>query len=232
MANKLFSRILVVTLIPVSLYMIYIAGSWGLADIYYRPAMNELKSWRSGKVTLEDKDWDRLRIKLSRALELDSDNPEIHENLALAIEGRFINTVSKDANAEPSRQLALEHYRKSVLLRPIWPYAWAGLISVKYRLGQFDDEFYEALHTVERLGPWEPGLQRLIAVIGLNEWNVFPIEEKKFVLEVISRALEKQPYKILPIIKRKGFLELICFINQGKSNVVEYCEKNKKVKAK
>ncbi len=232
MANKLFSRILFVTLIPVSLYIIYIAGSWGLADIYYSPAMNELKNWRSGKITLEDKDWDRLRVNLSKALALDSDNPEIHENLALAIEGRYLNIVSKDVGAEPSRQLALEHYRQSVLLRPTWPYAWAGLISVKYRLGQFDDEFYEALHNVERLGPWEPGLQRLMIVIGLNEWNVFPIDEKKFVLEIITRALEKQPYKILPIIKRKGFLDVICFINKDKSNIVEYCEKHKKVKAK
>ena len=231
MDNKLFSRILVATLIPVSLYMIFIAGSWGLADIYYRPAKIELKNWRSGKIELADKDWDRLRLNLSKALELDADNPEIHEMLALAMEGRFLNLASKDAGAQSSRQLALEHYRKSVLLRPAWPYAWAGLISVKYRLGQFDEDFFEALHNVVKLGPWEPGLQRLVIEIGLNEWNVFPIEEKKFVLEVVARALEKQPGKILPLIKEKGFLDLICFINQGKTNVVEYCEKHKKVKA-
>jgi len=219
-------------MLPVSLYMIYTASIWGLADVKYRPVKIELKNWRSGKIELENKDWERIELKLSEALELDSGNPEIHEILASAIEGRFINLASKDISAESSRQLALEHYRKSVLLRPVWPYAWAGLISTKYRLGQFDDEFFKALHNVVRLGPWEPGLQRLVIEIGLNEWNIFPIEEKTFILKIIPHALEKQPNKILSLIKDKGFLDLICLLNRNNLNVVEYCENYKKVKAK
>ncbi len=169
MTNKLLPRLIALIAIPVFLYMIYIAGSWGLADVYYRPVMNELKDWRLGKITLEDKDWDELQLNLSKALALDPDNPEIHENLGLAIEGRFFGIVSKDTEAQPYRQLALEHYKKSILLRPVWSYAWAALSSVKYRLGQIDDELFQALHNVAKLGPWEPDLQRLVVVMGMNE---------------------------------------------------------------
>ena len=232
MTNKLLPRFIALIGIPVFLTMIYIAGSWGLADVYYRPAMNELKNWRLGKITLEDKDWDELQVNLSKALALDPDNPEIHESLGLAIEGRFFGIVSRDGEAQPYRQLALEHYKKSILLRPVWPYAWAALSSVKYRLGQIDDEFFQALHNVAKLGPWEPGLQRLVVEMGMNEWKAFPFKEREFILEVVTRALQKQPHKILPLIKSKGFLDLICLLYKDKQSVINYCEKYKTVKSK
>jgi hypothetical protein len=50
--------------------------------------------------------------------------------------------------------------------------------SVKYRLGQIDEEFFEALHKVVELGPWEPALQRLVIEIGMNEWNTFPLKRE------------------------------------------------------
>lgn len=115
--------------------------------------MIQLKNWRLGRIKLSVEDWDKLRANLSRALELDPDNADIHNILALAIEGRFSNVAPEDDMAAPFRQKALEHYRHSVTLRPVWPYSWVKLALVKYRLGQIDDEFYEALHNAENLGP-------------------------------------------------------------------------------
>ncbi len=230
MDNKIFLRLLALVLIPAFLYMIYIAGSWGLADIYFSSAKNEIEHWKSGKITLEDKDWDRLRANLSKAVKLDPNNPEIHEKLAYVIEGRFFNVVSKEPKAQIVRLLALEHYRKSVHLRPVWPYAWANVASIKYRLGQIDDEFFEALHNVVKFGAWEPGLQRLVVELWINELKAFPQEEHQFVLEVVSRALEKQPNRILDLIRKKGLLGLICLIKKDNSLVVDYCEKYREVK--
>lgn len=228
----MFSRMIALVVIPALLYMIYIAGSWGLADVYFRAAVKELSHWQSGKITLEDKDWDRLRVDLSKAVELDPNNPEFHEKLAFAIEGRFLNVESKEPKAQVYRELALQHYRKSVHLRPVWAYAWANVASIKYRLGQIDEEFFEALHNVVKLGPWEPGLQRLVIEIGINEIGAFPQEEVLFVLEVVSRALEKQPYKTLDLIKKKGFLDLICLLHKDNTLVVDYCKKTREVKEK
>ncbi len=210
--------------------MIYVAANWGIADVYYRPAMNQLRNWSLGKIELENIDWDELRIKLSKALELDPNNPEIHESLALAIEGRFSKAAPKDAEAEVFRKLALDHYRQSVKLRPVWPYAWSNMALVKFRLGQIDDEFYEALHNAERLGPWEPSIQRTVIELGLINWLVLPKSERTFVLDTISHALEKQPNEALKIVNNHGHLDIICFIHKEKPRVVEYCDEYKKVK--
>jgi len=232
MENKLFTRMIALVVIPAFLYMIYVAGSWGLADIHFSLAKKEINNWQSGKITLEEKDWDRLRATLSKAVRLDPKNPEIHEILAYAIEGHFFTAVSKEPEAQTVRLLALEHFRKAVILRPVWPYGWANLASIKYRLGQIDDEFFEALHNTVKFGPWEPGLQRLVVELWLNELAAFPQEEHRFVLEVVSRALEKQPDRILELIRKKGYLALICLIKKDNTSVVDYCEKNRKVKEK
>lgn len=212
--------------IPLAIYIIYIAAHWGLADVYYRPAMNQLKSWSLGKVELESKDWDELRISLYKAHELDPNSPEIHERLALAIEGRFSNAPANDAEAEVYRKLALEHYRQSVKLRPVWPYAWNKLTVVKYRLGQIDDEFYEALHNAERLGRWEPIIQRMVIEVGLINWLVFSESERAFVLETLSRALEKQPLEALKLVNKHGLLDIICLLNKDKDIVINYCKQH------
>ena len=82
--------------IPCLLYLAYIAGSWSLADIYASSSIKVLERWRSDKITLNDDDWDKLRADLSYALEYDPDNPNIHQYLALALEGRFAYIAPKN----------------------------------------------------------------------------------------------------------------------------------------
>ena len=225
MQNVLPKAVLIIFM-SLTIYMISIATYWGLADVYYLPAMNQLKNWRLGKVELENKDWESLRISLSKALELDPDNPEIHEQLGLAIESRFSTMPSMDPEAEVFRELALEHYRTSVLLRPTWPYGWSKLAAVKYRLGQIDDEFYQAFHNAERLGPWEPIIQRNLIEIGLLNWSIFSESERAFLLGMITHGLETQADALLNIVDNYGLLEIICLLNNKNSRVNDYCEKH------
>jgi hypothetical protein len=224
------SRVISLIAIPCLLYLTYIAGSWGLADVYARSSINILEKWRSEKITLNDDEWDKLRADLSYALKHDSDNPDIHEYLALAIEGRFAEIAPEDEKAMPSRREAYGHYKKSILLRPTWPYAWVNLALVKYRLGETDDEFYHALHKADELGPWEPGVQRIIVDIGLHYWNSLSRNEKKFVLNIIDKSLRhtepKHPFDVLNLSKRYGALELVCLIHENIEYVNQYCKKN------
>ncbi len=230
--QNIFPRVIALILIPLACYVIYVATQWGLADVYYRPAMNQLKNWRAGKIELENQDWEKLRINLSKAVELDPDNPKIHENIALAYEGRFDYLSVNDEEAEPYREQALKHYRQSTLLRPTWPYAWSKLAAVKYRLDQLDDEFYQAYKNAVRLGPWEPIIQLKLIEIGLLKWMVMPKSERSLVFKIISNALEKQPSAVLKIVDNHGLLDVICFINKDKNRVVEICDQMKQKKSK
>jgi len=130
-----------------------------------------LEKWRSGNTTLDDDEWDKLRINLSYTLEHDPDNPNIHKYLALAIEGCFADVAPKNKAAMPFGHEASVHYKKSISLRPTWPFVWVNLALVKYRPGETDDEFYHALHKADELGPWEPGVQRMIVDVGLHYRN-------------------------------------------------------------
>ena len=223
-------RTMSLIVIPCLLYLAYIAGSWSLADIYASSSIKVLERWRSDKITLNDDDWDKLRADLSYALKHDPDNPDIHEYLALAIEGRFADIAPKNNEAMPSRREAYSHYKKSISLRPSWPYAWVNLSLVKYRLGETDDEFYHALHKADELGAWEPGVQRVIVDIGLHYWNSLSRNEREFVLNIIDKSLKhtirKHSIDVLDLTKRYGKLELMCLIHEDIDYVYEYCMKN------
>ena len=147
--NKIISKVIVVLLVPVSLTLIYVAGSWGMADIYYRPALNEIRSWIFGESEIHDEQWDRLRLNLNRAQQLDPSNPYIYENLAIAYEGQFSKVVVGEVEAESFRKTALAHYRTSALLRPTWPYVWNSIMLTKFHLGHTDEEFLKAFHNQE-----------------------------------------------------------------------------------
>ena len=130
--------------IPCLLYLVYITGNWGMADLYARPSMTILEKWRSGNKILNDDDWDKLRTDLSYALKHDPDNPDIHEYLALAIEGRYAYIAPKNIGAMTSRREAYTHYKKAISLRPPGPFTWVNLALSKYRVGETEYEFYKA----------------------------------------------------------------------------------------
>ncbi len=224
------SRMMSLIAIPCLLYLSYLAGNWCLADLYARPSITILEKWRSGDLTLNGDDWDKLRADLSYALEHDSDNPDIHEYLALAIEGRFADIAPENKEAMPSRREAYTHYKKAISLRPTWPYAWVNLALVKYRLGETDDEFYHALHKADELGPWEPAVQRVIVDIGLHYWNSLSSDERKFVLNIIEKSLKhtarKHSIDVLDLTKRRGKLDLVCLIHEDIDYVNHYCKIN------
>lgn len=223
----MISKLTTLIFIPISLMLIYVAGSWGLADVYYRPALNEIRSWIFGKNEINDERWEKLKLNLSKAQQLDPSNPYIYENLAIALEGRFAKVKSGNSNAEAYRQEALAHYLTSASLRPTWPYVWNSIMTVKYRLGEIDDEFFTAFKNAERLGRWEPDIQRMLVDIGLINWLKFPASERKYLLDIVSRSIEKQPVKTMEIVNKNGLLDVICLLNKDKEDVNKYCNQYK-----
>ena len=220
-------RLIALLLIPVLLFLTYVAGSWGLADVYARPTINEIRSWQKGKKQLEEKDWARVQTELEKALALDPNNPDTNHFMAIALEGQYADLPPKTVDAEPARRAALDYYRKAVQLRPVWPYTWIDLALVKYRLGERDKEFYDAWHRGVELGPFEPGVQQVAAGIGLHGWNSFTKEDRTFTLDVIKRGVRHankgHAKTMLEQSETYGYLELICLIVEDDQFVQDYC---------
>ena len=228
----MISRLIALLLIPCLLYLAWMAGSRGLADVYSRPVINEIRDWQEGKRTLALKDWGRLQADLGKALALDPNNPDTNHFMAIALEGQYAELPPEAVKAGSARRAALDFYRKAVRLRPVWPYTWIDLALVKYRLGELDEEFYTAWHRGVELGPWEPGVQRVAAEIGLHGWIDLTKDDRAFTLEVIKKGVSHSDavhaLAMLEQTRSYRFLELICLIMDSDAFVQEYCRRQQK----
>lgn len=186
----------------------------GIADFNADPSYRTLKAWQLSPFEMSNNEWDEIQKQLERARELDPDNPELLMATGLAHEGRFAHAAVSLPEAKEDREEALVYYRQSVKLRPTWPYGWIDLALVKYRLGELDQEFYHAIAVSQELGPWEPGVQKIIIEIGLHGWNEINDEMQTRVLDTIKQAVihsdKKHVNRILGLLKEYRIFYYAC----------------------
>lgn len=224
------SRALAAFLVPVLLYLAYVAGCWGLADVYYRPIHNKLELWKQQKIKLSNNDWDNYQKILAKALKLDPGNPDINHTYGTALEGRYMLLPPGDDTAQQARKEASTYYKNAIAMRPTWPYTWADFALVKYRLNEIDDEFLNALHVSMEMGPWEPGVQLVITFIGLRVWNKINQEEQLFILDTIKKSMshvnQDHVNKMLKMVDERNILAMVCAHINDNQKVEDYCYLN------
>jgi hypothetical protein len=120
---------------------------------------------------------------------------------------------------------AAEQYRKSVYRRPLWPYSWAALVSVKDKLGNIDGEYIYAFERSIELGPWEPRIQLQLLRSGLSHWPELGPRQHELVGEVIGRAIQRQPNKMFSLIRAFARPDLVCDQYPDQSQVQRYCKR-------
>ncbi len=186
----------------------------GIADIHAYSSYRAIRAWQLSPFEMSDKEWSEIQNDLEMARKFDPENPELLMALGLAHEGRFANSAVKFSDARESREQALVYYRQSVNLRPSWPYGWIDLALVKYRLGELDQEFYDAAALSLELGPWEPGVQKVIIEIGLHGWKDLNDEMHILVLDTIRKAIvhsdKKHVNMIVGLLKEYQILSYGC----------------------
>jgi len=192
-----------------------------LADIYARPVMNVLREWKLGNRQLREDDWTRYRENVTTALSLDPTNPDIHQLFGKVTEGPYQKVGLGKKEAACPRQMVAEHYRRSIELRPTWPYGYIDLALVKYRLLEIDDEFYNAMHASLEYGPWGPDIQRVVSEIGMVLWNIMDNQEREFILEVTRKSFrhanQSHVRTMKKIIENRKFVARVC--RQSEHNV-------------
>lgn len=121
-------------------------------------------------------------------------------------------------------QNAADYYRRSLAVRPLWPYAWGNLLAVKDKLGEIDQEFGLALRRSVESGPWEPRVQLQVIRSGLRHWDRLDAAQRKRVRAVILNALQAQPRATFEIIRNYARPDLVCENGSRLMAIKRWCD--------
>lgn len=173
-----------------SLVLAYFSGRMMMAGFWARQLNTFLLDWESKNVEPNPKAWQVAFYAANKAIALyPAANADYYDRLARVWEWKQFQHAFGDPSAHDSRLHALDAYRQSVVLRPLWPYTWGSLAYTKMRLLQIDAEFSEALRNAVRLGPWRLRSNQQVAEMGLITWPDLDDETRWLVLESIRRTV-------------------------------------------
>ena len=115
-------------------------------------------------------------------------------------------------------------FRQALSVRPLWPYSWVNLLSVKDKLGQVDVEFNRAMRRAAETGPWEPRVQLQVINTGLRHWGKLGAGERELVQMKATDALKVQPREVFEIARSYGRPDLICEPGGVHRQIDQWCE--------
>jgi len=175
---------------------------WGMADALTYSANNQLNAWIAKRTTPSAERWMGIEADLKRAEELAGSDPQPPELLGAL----HLHVVGKGDQTE----VALQHLKRALQLRPSSPYTWINVVDAMYRSGMTSGSFERILLMTQRLGPSEPESQRLMADVGLALWDQVGAEAQESVRVAVSAGMRRNPLEMLQISQRRGRLELAC----------------------
>jgi cytochrome c-type biogenesis protein CcmH/NrfG len=207
------------------LVVIYVSGSWGIADVKKQKVNASIRLWQNDIDSYSTDNWKIVHWNAKQALNKDPDNPDLLLLMGNAYEWNSFQSDNQSQN-EKNSKLALEHYRKAAALRPQWPYTWSSIALLKFKMTEFDQEFQSALSNAMELGPWEPRVQITIAEVGLSAWGKLEYAQRLAIIENIRRGVTVQAQVMLDILKKHGQLRMICYEKSLAADVELYCKSN------
>lgn len=120
-------------------------------------------------------------------------------------------------------EAAAGDHRRALAQRPMWPYGWAALLSVKDALGQADSEFVNAMYRATATGPWEPRVQLQVLRSGIRYWDELGSNEHELIRRVAADALHVQPREALEIARFYARPDLVCGVVPDQPQIEHWC---------
>jgi hypothetical protein len=177
----------------VALLVWVIAGQNLMAALYANQAQAFLDDWKSSAKQ------DHTFVPSSRAWRVA--NFAAHESVAWGVlargddlerQGRI--QVWGKTDDWPTRRdrlhAALDSYRQSIGARPLWPWAWLRLANTKYRLGERDAEFHNALQQTEFLAGTRMSVLPALSEIGLRAWDELDTPTRQAIVRAVQKTVE------------------------------------------
>lgn len=120
-------------------------------------------------------------------------------------------------------EAAAGDHRRALAQRPMWPYSWAGLLSVKDALGQADFEFVNAMYRATATGPRELRVQLQVLRSGIRYWDELGFKEHELLRRVAADALRLQPREAFEIVHFYARPDLVCGVVPDQPEIERWC---------
>lgn len=220
---------LVLIIISFLVWLIYMATSYGLADVFAEQASDEMQQWATQKITVET--WTSTQAMLQKALQFEPQNPNLLEMMGQI----YYWKAQKISPTLPlslqlrsqmiAYQRALTYFLQAVKKRPTSALTWANVLMMKNFLKQYDTEFLMALKQTTIQGSSNPFVHRIVAEIGLSSWQQLSRKEQSLVLMTIDRGfVGKEAIPIKTLIQSYQRESVICQYRQPYHNILTFCE--------
>jgi len=198
---KRLAKSVILSLMAVLIYLSYVAGSWGVADIITRQVRAKMVQWPKQKVITLD-EWKIRSESLALALQFDPNNPNLLTKMGTTY-SRLARLNITRAEKIIAYEQALNYFLQSAKQRPTKAYTWAKIAINKKRLKQYDLLFFTALEQAATLAPWKPRIQKTVVKIGLAKWHLLPKKVQSIVIATTKRGMQVQAESMQQIIKRR-----------------------------
>jgi hypothetical protein len=203
------------------------AGREGISNVYVQSANQEIKRWATPGQRFRGDEWTRVMQYLAESLRYSPENAWSLEEMG-TFQLRGMSAATDPALAMAAVRSANAHFRKTLMERPISPFAWANLALSKLYLDELDDELFAALRWADELGPWEPEVQQTVLFVGLAAWHKLGPAQRVAMVRTLERAVRRDAPKITEIVRSFDRLDLLCAISNRKLKMEETCSRLRK----
>lgn len=148
-----------------------------------------MQQWE-GQMHVDDAaTWDAAHERLKLARRLNPLNAEYSADLGRLMEWQSWRYSPKSMESVEYRARANQYYEEAIHKRPSWGFAWAHYAENQLLSGNPGREFTQALEKAMLLAPWEPGVQRKVAWMGMATWEQLPVLVRGKVEDSIRRMV-------------------------------------------
>jgi hypothetical protein len=187
--SPFYRRLLAAAIGSLCLALAAMALGLGVANLASVSTHAWMREWEERRLAGEPKDWNTAYQRLKLARHLNPLNADYSADLGRLMEWQAWRYFSENAESMKYRARASQFYEEAIRKRPSWGFAWAHYAENQLLSGNRDSKFMTALEKAMLLAPWEPGVQRKVAWMGMATWSEQPAVVQDMVAESIGRTV-------------------------------------------
>lgn len=195
---KPFVKLFLLSLLLLSVITLFFSYRAMLASFYIYPVNKILDDQSLESLNLST--LEELDDNIDKAMAYVDDADFYEKKARVLVQLAVLQRQQLDASSQPGTEAfqarmveALDYFRKSLALRPAWARTYVFFAYSKGLMGEFDEEFYQAVAIARRYGEHAYEVQAGLTQLGLQFWPWIRVEEK-----VHTKAAFVKAYRLAP----------------------------------